>query len=319
MRQVLASAAFAAAVAFATPAAAEMPAVAGTNVDLEGFGLIVNEETLYGGAGSLALPITEQIGAQIDVLGGDFDEEFTWGVAGRLFWRSPTAGRIGLTVAHIEFGDLFSMQQYAVEGEYFFDAVTLQASGIYQDDEITEGGGLLNLGIRIYPGDNFVINLAAGGQKFDDLDDIQGVVGLEAQLFNGFSLFADASLGSESDETYMVGLKMNLGGRAKSLKDQHRMEQVENFLVGGSGGVGGGIRGAGLTIKAATERKVFLENCAILGSLLNQINEATPAELDPLTDELEGAGYTLDDAAVCAVNGGLTAPIGLDLETLFNF
>ncbi len=300
MREVLASAAFATALAFATPAAAEMPAVAGTNADLEGFGIIVEDETLYGGAGSLALPITEQIGAQIDVLGGDFDEEFTWGVAGRVFWRSPTAGRIGLTVAHIEFGDLFDMQQYAVEGEYFFDAVTLQASGIYQDDEITEGGGLLTLGARIYPTDNFVINLQAGGQIYEDLDDVQGAVGVEAQLFNGFSLYADAAVGSESDETYMIGLKMNLGGRAESLKDQHRMEQVENFLIGGSGGVGGGIRGAGLTIKAAVMQEEVAARCAIIAGLLQQfVDSGLPVP------ELVDVGAALDDAAVCALDEAL--------------
>lgn len=314
MRQLLASAAIASTVAFATPAAAEMPAVAGTNVGIEGFGMMFDnekfDEATYGLGASLALPLGEQFGVQFDAIGNDLDGEFVWGAAGRAFWRSPTVGRFGVAVSHVDVGDLFDMQQYAIEGEWFANWLTLSGLALYQDEEILDGGWLFGLGARAYVTDNLVIQGGALSQTYDDIDDLSFNLGAQAQLFNGFSLYGDARFADEAEELYTVGIKLNLGGRAKTLKEQHRMEEVENFLLGTLTGTG--LAGAGNVIAAAAFRQEIAPGCAIIGGLLQTIVNSTDPSLQPLAD----AGYTLDDVAVCQVNDQLTVPLGLDLDAL---
>jgi hypothetical protein len=92
----LASVVFGIAQAFAGSAPpAQLPAVDGVN----GTGAILgggdDTKGLFAGAGSLAVPLGGQYGAELDGVAGSFDGRFLGGGAGHLFWRNPTQGLLG--------------------------------------------------------------------------------------------------------------------------------------------------------------------------------------------------------------------------------
>ena len=71
-------------------------AVDGFNGKAAGFDGTFNDKTLYGGQGSLAVPLGCQYGFQVDASGGSFNNNSIVAVGGHLFWRNPSIGLLGL-------------------------------------------------------------------------------------------------------------------------------------------------------------------------------------------------------------------------------
>src|SRR5262245_42971857 len=85
----------------AAPAAVQwlppaMPAVDGFNAKIDGYGGGANHiSSLYGGSGSLAFPVAQQWGVQLDGGVGSFNSSGTSFGAGHAFWRDPSIGLVG--------------------------------------------------------------------------------------------------------------------------------------------------------------------------------------------------------------------------------
>jgi hypothetical protein len=71
-------------------------AVDGVNGKLGAFGGSFANSSIYGGTGSLALPLGCAFGVQIDATAASFDGRFLGSLGGHLFWRDPAKGLLGV-------------------------------------------------------------------------------------------------------------------------------------------------------------------------------------------------------------------------------
>ena len=75
------------------------PAVSELNAKIEGIGGVIDGDGTGAIAGSVALPLFESFGLQLDALGGTTDSNGLVGYGGHLFWRDPAQGLIGATLS----------------------------------------------------------------------------------------------------------------------------------------------------------------------------------------------------------------------------
>ncbi len=104
------------------------PAVSELNAKVEGMGGIIDGDATGAIAGSVALPLGQSFGAQLDALGGTTDGNGLVGYSGHLFWRNPEQGLIGGTMARSGRGGNY-VNRYGGEGEYYADQWTLGVTG----------------------------------------------------------------------------------------------------------------------------------------------------------------------------------------------
>ncbi|MCP4308930.1 MAG: hypothetical protein GY788_29480, partial [bacterium] len=117
----------------ASAAGQALPAVDGINAKASGFGGAVGGRALYGGEGSVAMPLGFQYGLQIDGLVAGFENQtqgdVTIGaIAGHLFWRDPSRGLLG-AYGHYVHADAFSgvdLYAGAAEAALYLGRFTLE-------------------------------------------------------------------------------------------------------------------------------------------------------------------------------------------------
>jgi len=262
MRYGLAAAIAGTAMMLASPAMAEKNAVSQFNAKVEGFGGILSEGETYGGAGSVALPILEGIGLQVDGLAGSLDGEFTYGLGAHLFWRAPSTGLFGLVFSYMDASDLYDVWRIGAETEWYFDDLTLGGTLGYQDVDVSglEGAFFAGVEASYYVDDDVKLTLGVTGLGYDDNEDYQFGAGVEFGLGHGISIFGDGKIGTESDEAIMGGIRISLWGEGDTLKRRDRYDDPGNVLTrniretdlalevlrdrdemgGGNGGGGGG-------------------------------------------------------------------------------
>jgi hypothetical protein len=107
-----------------------MPAVDGINAKIAGFGGGANHtDGFYGTTGSLAFPIAQQWGAQIDGGVGSLDGSGWSRGAGHLFWRDPSIGLVGAYGSYFHWNGTgalsiprigINVSRFAAEGEYYW-------------------------------------------------------------------------------------------------------------------------------------------------------------------------------------------------------
>ncbi len=123
-------------------------AVDGVNAKLEGFGGSYANKGLYGAAGSVAVPLTGQFGAQFDAAAGSFANRFIGSLGGHLFWRDPRQGLLGV------YGDYTRWDQYggvrvshfAAEGEAYLGRFSVAVvAGVETGNN--SGGGMTTVAI----------------------------------------------------------------------------------------------------------------------------------------------------------------------------
>src|SRR5580700_2501258 len=128
---LLASAAWAADMPIKAPAyTADQadPAVSAFNTKYEGYGGSVANRSIYGAAGSFAVPLGGQFGLQIDGNGGSLDGSSFMAGGGHLFWRDPSRALLGVYGAST-FWDRFggvNVNYVGGEAEYYLGPFTLQ-------------------------------------------------------------------------------------------------------------------------------------------------------------------------------------------------
>ncbi|RJF94776.1 hypothetical protein D3874_02880 [Oleomonas cavernae] len=221
-------------------------AVAGTSFVLEGFGGGDDNGAIYGGAGSIAIPLGDRGGLQADAIAGvaGGDTGFGGGAL-QLFYRDPQRFSVGIAGGGYA---LDSVSQYAVAGfaEFYLDTITLEGMVGYQGGDIADSWyGRAGLSVYATP------NLRLGaGVRYDEVSEWAGDVQVEALLGNspGLSLYAtgvfddDGALGVAGVRFYFnAGDDLLATDRTKQASDgptlfeRHRYGTRPNFITSDPG------------------------------------------------------------------------------------
>jgi hypothetical protein len=215
-----------------------LPAVDGLNAKVSSFGGATDGQALYGGVGSVTLPLGFRYGLQIDAFVGGLDSRAQGdvsaiGTAAHLFWRDPARGLFGLYGQYVDFDAYSGVNTYVGAGEaaLYLGRVTLEAVAGAERGNIDLGGlGSLDIDtqffdvarVSYYPTDNFRL---LAGQSYV-LGVHSGWVGAEWGVGVGggtmASLFANGGLSENSVGTVLGGLRLYFGQRDKTLIQRHR-------------------------------------------------------------------------------------------------
>jgi hypothetical protein len=105
-------------------------AVDGVNGKVSGFGGSFANDSLYGGMGSLSVPLACEFGAQLDASAASFDSRFLGTIGGHLFWRDPAKGLIGVYGSYTYWDQAGGVRAGHVgpEAEWYLGRWTLQGT-----------------------------------------------------------------------------------------------------------------------------------------------------------------------------------------------
>ena len=186
--------------------------------------------------GSVSVPFLESLGFQFDGLYTQADEVQFTGLGGHFFWRESDQGLVGLSGGAV-FGDEVDSMELSLEGEYYFDWVTVGAkagwSSIEYEDAVPfidtdKDGAFAQAFLTAYPLKDLAITAAIETR----LDNSYASIDAEYELpVSGLSLFASFMKGENEYEQSLFGLRYYFGGD-KSLKQRHREDDPENALGG---------------------------------------------------------------------------------------
>jgi hypothetical protein len=241
-----------------------MPAVDGINAKIAGFGGGANHtDGFYGTTGSLAFPIAQQWGAQIDGGVGGLDGSGWSRGAGHLFWRDPSIGLVGAYGSYFHWNGTgalsiprigINVSRFAAEGEYYWSRWTVRGVAGYETVHLNVPNVAGLSGLFSVP-NRFFDWVSASYYVTDDFKLSIGHLytfgrnGLTLGSEHGFalgggrmaSLFAGALFAEGGNNAVLGGVRFYLGQRDKTLIDRHRQDDPEEDLWGngGAGGAGG--------------------------------------------------------------------------------
>jgi hypothetical protein len=225
-----------------------MPAVDGINGKIAGFGGGADHSNgFYGTAGSLAFPIGQQWGAQIDGGVGSLDGSGWSHGAGHLFWSDPSIGLLGAYGSYFHWNGIgastiprigVNVGRFAAEGAYYWTRRTVRGLAGYETARLNvpNVAGLPPLSIpnrffdaisaSYYITDNFELSI---GHLYTF-----GRHGLTLGSEYGFglgggrmaSLFAAAVFAEGGNNAVLGGLRFYFGQHDKTLIDRHRQDDA---------------------------------------------------------------------------------------------
>ena len=162
-----------------------------------------------------AIPLGNAFGFQGDVGVGT---DGYYGVGGHLFARDQSVGLLG-AFASYEKNDFGSMSRYGVEGEVYWNRITVEGLASFQNSNLGDGfAGKLDLSFYATP--NFRIT---GGVETDPGATF-GHAGLEWQpgSWSGVSVTLDGKFGNVNRNELAVGVNFHIGGTGKTLIQRDR-------------------------------------------------------------------------------------------------
>jgi hypothetical protein len=237
-----------------TPAlwlAQPLPAVDGFNAKIDGYGGGANHiSSLYGASGSLAFPLAQQWGAQIDGGVGSFNSSGTSFGAGHVFWRDPSIGLLGAYGSYSQWNGTstaliprtaLSIGRYAAEGELYWGRWTLGGIGGYESVRFNIPAVVAGLPTFSIP-NRFFDAVHASYYVTDDFKLSIGhiyTIGRNALTLGseyGFalgggrmaSLFADGTIGETGLYSARGGLRIYFGQHDKTLIDRNRQDDPDH-------------------------------------------------------------------------------------------
>ena len=229
---------------YSLPAPNTLPAVSALNGKIGVFGGGITSDFTLGATGSLAFPLSDHWGGQVDGLLGSAGSGVFYGVGGHLFWRDPAKGLIGAYASYggwsasstvpvsVPSGGVAdvsgaSVGKVGVEGEAYLGRVSLEGLAAYQYG--TASGFAGKATAAYYATDNLRLEVSA--RELAGLGALGGA-GFEWQPkdTSRFSVFATGAVGPSSYWQALGGVKMYFGGTAKSLILRQREDDPDNAL-----------------------------------------------------------------------------------------
>jgi len=229
------------------PSASCIQAVDGVNGDIAGFGGSFADKTTAAGEGSLSVPLGCEFGAQVDAMGGSFDDRFIGTLAGHLFWRNPAEGLIGA------YGDLSQWDEFGgvraahlgPEAEWYHGQWTLEGVAGVEFGNTASGtvGSIIQtysvptrffdqVNLAFYPQDN--LEIYAGHRYLDGRNALAlgGEWGIPMNHGVMAAPFVEARIGEGSDHGVWGGLRFYFGEKDKTLIRRHREDDPPNWNDG---------------------------------------------------------------------------------------
>jgi|UniRef100_UPI003784BEC6 hypothetical protein len=216
-------------------------AVSATNAKIEATYGGVNDTYSRGVAASLSIPVAESWGIQFDTMYNHAAEDDFYGAGAHFFTRKPEIGLLGLFVGGIHGASSMDNIAVAVEGEYYFDWLTVGAFVGY--DHVENNGlrstfsprvnnhddfVLANLYAAVYPVDNVMVRFDYTNRINRNFYDLT----VEYQTpVKGLAAFVVGGLGDADFYQLMGGIRYYIG-KDKALKRRHREDDPMNPLSG---------------------------------------------------------------------------------------
>ncbi len=216
-------------------------AVSAINGKIEGSYGEVSDTYSRGIAASLSIPVAESLGLQFDSMYQHAAEDDFYGLGGHFFTRKSEVGLLGLFVGGIKSGSSMDNLAVAVEGELYFDKVTV---GTFLGfDHVDKNGivstftprinnhddhALVNIYAAIYPVDDVMLRLDYTNRFNRNFYDLT----VEYQTpVAGLAAFGVVGVGDGDFVQVQGGMRYYLGAK-KSLKLRHRQDDPLNPLSG---------------------------------------------------------------------------------------
>lgn len=214
-------------------------AVSAPNGKIEGSYGSVNDTYSRGVAASLSIPVAESWGIQFDSMYQHAAEDDFYGLGGHFFTRKPDVGLLGLFVGGIKSGSSMDNLAVALEGEYYFDKVSVGA--FLGFDHIDKNGvnstflprtnnhdnfALANLYAAVYPVDDLMVRFDYTNRINRNFYDV--TVEYHTPV-SGLAVFAVGGLGDGGFYQLMGGMRYYIG-KGKNLKRRHREDDPSNPL-----------------------------------------------------------------------------------------
>ena len=212
----------------AEPVDTDRPAVDGVNAKFS-VGHSLGGAEIYWGGGSVAVPLGERFGVQLDgaaaeVDAGVFGDLSIYGTAVHLFWRDPSRALVGIygsTIHIAEFGGL-DLHVAALESEHYWDRVTLESHIGLTDGDVVDPEFYSMSTLAYYPTDNLRLHAGHAHTFGSNSFTLGGEWALNTNSATTASLFANGTANDGGETTAMAGLRLYLGQHDKSLIRRHR-------------------------------------------------------------------------------------------------
>jgi hypothetical protein len=227
-----------------------MAAVDGFNAKIDGYGGGANHiSSLYGANGSLAFPLAQQWGAQIDGGIGSFNSSGTSRGAGHVFWRDPSVGLLGAYGSYSHWNGVgfatiprigTNISRGALEGEYYAGRWTFGGLLGYETVRVNAPvvAGLTPLSIpnrffdairaSYYPTDNFKLSIGHVYTIGRNALDLGAEYGFALGGGRMAALFAQGVIGEGSNRAVLGGLRVYFGQHDKTLIERNRQDDPDH-------------------------------------------------------------------------------------------
>src|SRR5665213_3832287 len=213
-------------------------AVDGINGKVSTLGGSFANNGVYGGMGSLGLPLGCELGAQIDGTAASFDKRFLGSIAGHIFWRDPAKALVGLygsyTYWNSNVGGVNS-NHIGPEGEVYMGRWTLQGLGGVEFGNSVSGsvGPIIQtydiktrffdeVNLAYYLEDNFKVYAGHRYLAGRNALAIGGEYGIPMSHGVMASLFLEGRVGEDSFNGVWGGLRFYFGQKDKTLIRRQR-------------------------------------------------------------------------------------------------
>lgn len=214
-----------------------LPAVDGLNAKASAFGGAAKDRAVFGGEGSVTVPLGFRYGFQLDGLAAGLDSSqgdvTSGGTAGHLFWRDPSVGLLGAYGHYLRadgFGDpnLFAG---GAEGALYLGRFALEGVAGADGGDVDVGAfGNISLDARFfdvasfsyYPTDNLRLSVAQARMLGVNFALFGAEWGFAAGGKTMGALYARGSVSEDGDGAVFGGLRFYFGENPKSLIRRHR-------------------------------------------------------------------------------------------------
>ena len=219
-------------------------AVDGINGKVAGYGGSFANDTIYGGTGSIALPLGCEFGTQIDGSAASFDGRFQGSIGGHLFWRDPAKGLLGVfgSYTHWDQAGGVTASHIAPEAEWYLGRWTLQGvTGVeFGNNTSATVGSVIQtynvktrffdqINVAYYLQDDFKVY---AGQRYlggKNALALGGEYGIPLSRGVMAALFAEGRIGEDNFHGVWGGVRFYFGQKDKTLIRRHREDDPTDW------------------------------------------------------------------------------------------